>query len=139
MDVPRRDDLSRAKLSARVARTCRKSARIGGRKRDEAENAEEKKRKKKKKTGWTLSDFSCSFSANFRRPINRKAGQEDASECDEEDMSPIRVEEEEDEEEERERQERGVVDGGRGRKKDERWRSATGRQNLLDRHEALQM
>lgn len=54
-------------------------------------------------------------------------------------MNSIRVEEEEDEEEERERQERRVVDGGRGSKKDERWRSATGRQNLLDRREALQM
>lgn len=52
-------------------------------------------------------------------------------------MNSIRAEEEEDEEEERERQERGVVDGGRGSKKDER--SATGRQNLLDRREALQM
>lgn len=122
MDVPRRDDLSRAKLSGRVARIRRKSARIGGRRRNEAENAEEKKRKKKRrrKTGRTLSDFSCFFSANFRRPTNRKARQEDASECDEEDMSSIKVEEEEDEEEERERQERGVVDGERGRKKDER-------------------
>lgn len=98
-----------------------------------------RRKKKKKKTGQILADFSCSFSANLRRPINRKAEQEDASECDEKDMSPIRVEEEEDEEEEQERQERGVVDGGRGRKKDERWRSATGRQNLLDRREALQM
>jgi len=52
-------------------------------------------------------------------------------ECDEEDV--IR------EEEERERQEREVVDGRWERKKDERWRSATGRQNLLDRREALQM
>lgn len=60
-------------------------------------------------------DFSCSFSVNFQRPINRKAGQGGASECDEENVSPIRVEEEEDEKEERERQECGVVDGGRGR------------------------
>lgn len=49
-------------------------------------------------------------------------------------MAPIRVEKEE-----RERQESGVVDEERGRKKDERWRSATVRQNLLDRREALQM
>lgn len=99
-----------------------------------------RRRKKNATAGRTPSDFSCSFSASFRRPIKSAGkGQEGARECYEENAGPIRAEEEENEEEERERQECGVVDGGQGRKKDERWRSATGWQNLLDRREALQM
>lgn len=48
-----------------------------------------RKKKKKKKADRILPDFSCSsFSANFRRPINRKAGQEGASERGEENVRP---------------------------------------------------
>lgn len=90
MDVPRRDDPSRAKLSARVART-----RIGN-PRDEEKGRKMKqkmpkkgRREKKEKADRTPSEFSCSFSANFRRSINRKAGPESASECDEENARPI--------------------------------------------------
>lgn len=56
-----------------------------------------KRGKKKNATAGrrTPSDFSCSFSANFRRPINRKAGQEGASECDEENLGADRRAEEE--------------------------------------------
>lgn len=97
------------------------------------------RREERRTKNRTPSDFSCFFSVSFRRHINRKKRQEDASECNEEDVNSKRAEEEEDEEEERERQKRGVVDGGWGSKKDEKWRSATGRQNLLDRREALQM
>lgn len=90
------------------------------------------KRKKKESKSNALLFFLLYFSTNFRRLANRMVGQEDADRCDEENASSIRIRRG------RRRQERKVVDGRRRRRK-ERWRSATGRQNLLDRREALQM
>lgn len=77
-----------------------------------------KRRKKKNATAGRRipSDFSCSFSANFRRPINRKAGQEGASECDEENLGPIRAKEEK---KQRGRTGKTRVRGSRGRTREE--------------------